>query len=426
MTAVHEPITTGSHHTPNKPRIAVLSYHTSPLAEIGGPEVGGMNVYVRELCQALGSRGFALDVFTRRSSPVAPDVQPFGPNVRVIDIDAGPPTRIDKDDLPRYIETFTRAVATHAEKERMSYAMVASHYWMSGVAGIDLAERWHVPHVAMFHTLGEVKNRARETEHESAERIAAERSIMESVEAIVVASPHERVLLSEHYGASPERVIDVPLGVDLELFTPVPKSRARSQLGLKHGEAILLFVGRIEPLKGIDLLIAAAAQLEQRDNVRVLIIGGDASAMPEIATLREQAKGLGIYSRVSFLGAVDHAQLPLYYSAADVTVVPSFYESFGLVAVESMACGTPVVASNVGGLATTVIDGETGYLVSPLTPEGFAWAIDKLLADNQLRDAFGQAGHRAVERYGWPSVADEVAVLYQQLLHEHAALPFGV
>lgn len=426
MTAIHEPITTGSHHTPNKPRIAVLSYHTSPLAEIGGPEVGGMNVYVRELCQALGSRGFALDVFTRRSSTVAPDVQPFGPNVRVIDIDAGPATRVVKEDLPQYIEQFTTAVGAFADDERVSYAMVASHYWMSGVAGIDLAQRWHVPHVAMFHTLGEVKNRARDTEHESPERIAAERSIIDAVEAIVVASPHERDLLSEHYGAGVERVIDIPLGVDLELFTPVPTQRARTQLGLKQGEAILLFVGRIEPLKGIDLLIAAAARLKQRESVRVLIIGGDASAMPEIEALRVQARRLGIYRRVSFLGAVDHAQLPLYYSAADVTVVPSFYESFGLVAVESMACGSPVVASNVGGLATTVIDGETGYLVSPLTPERFASAIDKLLANNELRKALGQAAHRAVARYGWPSVADEVAVLYQQLLHEHAALPSGV
>ncbi len=426
MTAVHEPITTGSHHTPNKPRIAVLSYHTSPLAEIGGPEVGGMNVYVRELCQALGSRGFALDVFTRRSSTVAPEVQPFGPNVRVIDIDAGPAARIDKDELPHHISTFTRAVAAFADEERNSYAMVASHYWMSGVAGIELAERWHVPHVAMFHTLGEVKNRARDTEHESAERIAAEQSIIDAVEAIVVASPHERDLLTNLHGAAAERVVDVPLGVDLELFTPVPKSRARTQLGLRHNETLLLFVGRIEPLKGIDVLIEAASLLSQQDNVRLLIVGGDATAMPEIATLREQAKRLGIYPRVSFLGAVDHAQLPLYYSAADVTVVPSFYESFGLVAVESMACGTPVVASNVGGLATTIIDGETGYLVSPLTPKGFASAIDKLFADRHLREAFGEAGHRAVERYGWPSVADEIASLYQQLLHEHAALPSGV
>src|SRR5438067_6712107 len=366
-------------------RIAVLSAHTSPLATLGGRESGGMNVYVRELSRELGARGYVVDVFTRRASEGDPDTQPFGPNARVINVPAGPPEEIAKEDIGRQLDEFEENIASFAEREGVAYDLVHSHYWMSGRAGVRLAERWSVPHVAMFHTLGEVKNRARITEHETDLRIAAERTIAQTADRIVVASDHEAALLTTLYGADSTRISTVPCGVDLDLFAPADKDAARAQLRLRDGERIILFVGRIEPLKGIDVLINVAAQLHEDENFRVLIVGGDAHADAEVTQLKQLATRLGVDHHISFVGAVAHEDLPLYYNAADVCVVPSYYDSFGMVAGESMACGTPVVASRVGGLASTISDGETGYLIPWRCPEPFVERLELLLDNGELR-----------------------------------------
>jgi D-inositol-3-phosphate glycosyltransferase len=394
----------------------MISAHTSPLATLGGRETGGMNVYVRELSLELGSRGYEIDVFTRRSSEDAPATQPFGPNVRVVNIDAGPPTLIDKEAIPAHLDAFEAGVIAFAATEDLTYDLVHSHYWMSGAVASKLGERWRVPHIAMFHTLGEVKNRARSSEHEPASRIDAERRIAETADRIIVASKHEEHLLTALYGAASARIAVVPCGVDLDLFSPMDKGQARRRLGLQQGERTILFVGRIEPLKGIDILIAAAAHLHEDENLAVLIVGGDESAAVQIEGLRARAEVLGIDHHISFVGAVQHAELPLYYNAADVCVVPSYYESFGLVAVESMACGTPVVASRVGGLTSTVSDGETGYLIPWRCPEPFAERLELLLDNEELRASFGRAGREAMERFRWKNVADAVALLYEETL----------
>ena len=413
MTSVYEskPIATAR-------RVAVISAHTSPLAALGGRESGGMNVYVRELSRELGARGYGIDVFTRRASDADAETQPFGPNARVINIDAGPAQLVDKDSISGHLDEFERNVRAFIERERLSYDVVHSHYWMSGVVGRNLAAEWRVPHVVMFHTLGEVKKRARISEHEPPARIAAERQIAETADRIVVASQHEKHLLTALYGAMPERIDIVPCGVDLDRFYPMGKEYARRKLGLRDGERIILFVGRIEPLKGIDILISAAAQLHEDENFKVLIVGGDARTEREVTQLREHAERLGIDHHVSFVGSVEHEALPLYYNAADVCVVPSYYESFGLVAIESMACGTPVVASRVGGLASTISDGETGYLIPWRCPEPFAERLELLLDNDELRASFGRAAREAVERYRWTNVADAVAAMYESLLAE--------
>ncbi|HEX5478749.1 MAG TPA: glycosyltransferase [Dehalococcoidia bacterium] len=403
------------HTTAAAERIAVLSVHTSPLAQPGGRETGGMNVYVRELSRELGARGYAVDVFTRRTSPDSPRVQPVGPNTRVINVDAGPPQLIDKSAIAAHLDAFEDGVRAFADEQGIAYDLVHSHYWMSGRVGAALAARWRVPHVAMFHTLGEVKNRARITERETLERIEVERAVAETADAIVVASGHEQALLRDLYAIDGERVAIVPCGVDTDLFAPADKEQARRKLQLRDEERIILFVGRIEPLKGIDVLIGAAAQLHEDENFRVLIVGGDARTEAEVAQLRLLAERLGVDHHISFVGAVDHADLPLYYNAADVCVVPSYYESFGMVAIESMACGTPVVASRVGGLASTVLDGKTGYLISWRCPEPFAERLELLLDNDELRASFGRAAREAVERYRWSNVADAVASLYESL-----------
>jgi D-inositol-3-phosphate glycosyltransferase len=416
MTSLYEPTGLTPHGTTHRRRIAVISAHTSPLATLGGRETGGMNVYVRELSRELGARGYVVDVFTRWSSEESPETQPFGPNARVVNVAAGPKAAVEKEEIAGHLAEFERNLLAFVEEEGAAYDMVHSHYWMSGTVASRLSERWGVPHVAMFHTLGEVKNRARSSEREPASRIDAERAIATDADRIVVASQHEKHLLTSLYGASEERIAVVPCGVDLDLFAPMDKEFARKRLGLRDAERIILFVGRIEPLKGIDILISAAAQLHEDENFIVLIVGGDARAETQIELLRSQAAALGVDHHISFVGAVAHDKLPLYYNAADVCVVPSYYESFGLVAVESMACGTPVVASRVGGLTSTVSDGETGYLIPWRCPEPFAERLELLLDNDELRASFGRAGREAVERFRWTHVADAVAALYDELL----------
>ncbi len=401
-------------------RIALISYHTSPLAPLGGRDTGGLNVYVRELARELAARGHEVDVFTRRTEAGAPETAAIladGGTARVIQIDAGPAELLEKETLPEFIDAFADGVFAFAQRDRARYDVLHSHYWLSGLVAERLKKRWAVPHVTMFHTLGEVKNRARVSERESSVRIAAERAIAEHAERIVVASRDEQRVLVQHYGAAGRRVSVVPCGVNLDLFHPVEKQDARRQLGLSDDDRILLFVGRIEPLKGVDILLGAAAQLESESDCFVLVIGGDGSTREgELAHLRDLASQLGIAERVSFLGAVDHERLPLFYNAADVCVVPSFYESFGLVALEAMACGTPVVASRVGGLAVTIRDAETGYLIPWRCPEPFAERIELLLGNEELRRAFGQAAREEVDRYRWGNVAEAVQTIYAELI----------
>ncbi len=405
-------------------RIAILSYHTSPLAPLGGRETGGLNVYVRELARELAERGHYVDVFTRRAGAAAPETEPIAASgfARLVHIDAGPAAYEAKAMLPEYLDQFVAGVLAFAEREGVTYDVIHSHYWLSGVAGERLKARWHVPHIAMFHTLGEVKNRARVSEIEPGPRIDAEHAIAALADRIVVASHDEQQLLVRLYGADADHIAVVPCGVNLDLFQPIDKDDARRQLGLHDDDRILLFVGRIEPLKGVDILLGAAAQLEATGDCFVIVVGGESAAQDgEMAHLRSLASRLGIAERVSFLGAVDHERLPLFYSAADVCVVPSFYESFGLVALEAMACGTPVVASRVGGLAGTVRDGETGYLIPWRCPEPFAERLELLLGNEELRRAMGQSAREAVEHYRWGNVAEAVLGLYRDVIENTVA-----
>ncbi len=404
-------------------RIAIISYHTSPLASLGGAETGGLNVYVRALASELAERGHTVDVFTRRTDADSPTTLPIGAAesgssaARVVQITAGPPQYEEKNALPAYVDEFTDCVESFVAEEGASYDIIHSHYWLSGLASEQLKARWGVPHIAMFHTLGEVKARARVSEHEPEPRILAETAIAQNADRVVVASKDEQRLLVRYYGADANSISVVPCGVNLGLFQPIDKDDARKQLGLGQNDRILLFVGRIEPLKGVDILLGAAAQVESESDCFVLIVGGDESTPEgEMEHLRDLASQLGIADRVSFMGAVDHERLPLFYNAADVCVVPSFYESFGLVALEAMACGTPVVASRVGGLSVAIRDSETGYLIPWRCPEPFAERLELLLGNDELRRQFGLAAREEVERFRWSNVAEAVLGLYAEVI----------
>lgn len=400
-------------------RIAMLSLHTSPLAPLGGRETGGMNVYVLEVARGLAALGVAVDVFTRRTGDAEPEVVEFAPGARLVQITAGPVERLEKEDLLPFVDAFAERVEAFRAREGLTYEAIYSHYWLSVAAGDRLASRWHVPHEAMFHTLGDVKLRARASESERPERLEAERRLVHSLDRIVAATEHERQLFRQIFRVDARKVAVIPLGVDLGMFTPRPQAEARARLGLDPTRRSVLAVGRIEPLKGLDILIRAVGELQPRVPVDLLIIGGDERAATEIARLESIAAEAGASAAVRFLGPKPHDALPDWYAAADVVAVPSFYESFGLVAVEAMACGTPVVASRVGGLASTVVDGRTGYLVPWRCPEPFAERIELLLRNEPLRLALGAAGVERMRAYDWSVVAARVGASTAALVEEY-------
>jgi D-inositol-3-phosphate glycosyltransferase len=380
-----------------------------------------MNVYVREVARGLGALGITVDIFTRRVDPALPEVDEFAPGARVLQITAGPPERVEKEEMAALTAPFADGIEAFRSREGVSYDVIHSHYWLSAAAGERLAVLWGVPHAAMFHTLGDVKLRARASEHEREDRLETERRLVHSLDRVVAATEHERRLLQQIYRVPARQVAVIPLGVDLDRFRPAEQSAARARLGIPLEERVILAVGRIEPLKGLDILIRSLADLSDRTGVVLYIIGGDDRAEAEVARLRLVAEQTGVSDAVRFLGPRPHEVLPDFYAAADVVAVPSFYESFGLVAVEAMASGVPVVASRVGGLASTVADGRTGYLIPWRCPTPFAEKIEVLLRNEELRRALGAGARRRMEQgYAWSAVARSVAALYEELIAEGA------
>ena len=381
-----------------------------------------MNVYIRQLSHEMGRRAHTMDIFTRRTDPDTPEVTVIDERTRVIQIDAGA-AGAEKASLRRFLPEFRDGVLAFQRRDGRSYDLVHSHYWLSGWVGQTLKTAWRVPHVIMFHTLGEVKNRHHLNEREPDHRIDGERLVAHGVDRVICASEGEKDMIIAHYGVPSQRITVVPCGVDTEVFRPLDRASIRRNLGVATREQVVLFVGRIEPLKGIDLLLRAVSHLDGR--FRVLVIGGDGKDVARKSELAALAAELRIADKVTFLDAVPHDDLPLYYNAADICVVPSYYESFGLVAVEAMACGVPVIASRVGGLKETVQDGQTGYLVPWLCPEPFAERLELLLNNEPLRRSLGREARVAAERYHWSEVAARVEDVYHDLVSQYRGVAVG-
>jgi D-inositol-3-phosphate glycosyltransferase len=407
-------------------RVAVLSVHTCPLAALGGKETGGMNVYVRELGRELGRMGVALDVFTRSQNPAIPRVVELAEGARVIHLPAGPEAPLPRERVYEHIDEFVERVEAWRLTRGLDYDLVHAHYWLSGLAALALRERWDVPVLQMFHTLGRLKNDVARSEAvrgrtgvelEPEVRIAEEAQIVAAADRIVAASEDERTHLVRQYAARPSRVVVIPCGVDTALFRPGTAGEARAELGL-GAEPVLLYVGRLAPIKGLETLLAAVAALADEDRpVRLLVVGGDADESPDghETRLRQLATDLGLGERVTFLGPQPQPALRTYYVAADAAVLPSYYESFGMVALEAMACGTPVIASRVGGLATTVRDGITGFLVPEGDVNALARRIADLTGDEALRTRLGLEGVRWAARHRWACIAEAVCREYARL-----------
>jgi len=394
-------------------RAAFVTFHACPLVAPGQGKSGGMNVYVRQLAGALGDMDMQVDIFTREHAGVVNRIETIGPNVRVIHIKAGEPDA-NMGDLYAHLPEFLGHVNAFKEEEGLEYDVVHSHYWLSSWVGRELSRAIGAPHVVTFHTLGLIKMQSRAGEVEPAERTLVETEVMASADRIIAFSPHERDAMERLYGADPKKVSLVPCGVDLSVFRPLDQKSVRARLGL-NGEKILLYVGRIEPLKGLDLLVETAAQMDTGESVRMIVVGADVNGDREIDRVKELAKERDLEDQIDFVGQVEHSDLPLYYNAADVCVVPSYYESFGLVALESMACGTPVVASRVGGLSTIINHGSTGYLKSWRCPEAFANSVEMIISSDGLQQSMGEAARKRAEGMGWGNVAammwDEYAAL---------------
>jgi D-inositol-3-phosphate glycosyltransferase len=421
-------------------RLALISFHTSPLATLGGKDTGGMNVYVRETARELARRNIAVDIFTRSQSDQTLRIDPrIAPNARVIYVPAGPEAPIPKRDLYKHVAAFTdwmcHFVNDTPDSQFKRYDLIHSHYWLSGLVAQSLRQCWGTRFVHTFHTLAELKNQIASSpaERETPQRLAGEIALSANADLLTASTKVEQQQIIRYYGASASRIRIVPPGVDTARFHPIEQTYAKSVIGIPASHRMVLFAGRVEPLKGIDTLFRAIALLRDRlaqqsrpgssvfTNLCISIIGGDPSKQGqlengEMARLHHLRTELGLNDLVTFLGARDQDTLQFYYSAADCLVMPSHYESFGMVALEAMACGTPVIVSDVGGLSQLVRHNVTGILVRVKDPPAMADAIQRLLTNDVVRRRMGTRAACYAEDYSWTKIVDKLIRVYEELL----------
>lgn len=411
-------------------RAAQISVHTSPLATLGGKDAGGMNVYIRELACHLAAQGLPVDIFTRRTDPATPEVREIVPGAKVITLTAGPTEPISKNELFPFLPDFAEQMALYSLREGVRYDVVHAHYWLSGWVAALARRYWDTPFVQMFHTTAHMKNAvSAPADREIDLRLVTEKRLLALADGLIAANPDERADLIWHMNVPTEKVCTIPPGVDLELFQPMPKGEARSRIGIAGEERVILFVGRIDPIKGIDTLIDAAQELLSRDTLSpaptFVVVGGDldGSGAPTgpLIQVAETVARLGMADRFRLVGSQPQNELPVFYAAADIVAVPSRYESFGLVAVESLACGTPVVASRAGGLRFTIEEDVSGLLVKPQSASALADGLATLLENDPLRERMAANARRSVERYDWPNIAGQVMHVYRRLANGHRA-----
>jgi len=411
--------------------IAIISYHTCPLATLGGKDTGGMNVYVRDLTRYLGQFGIHADVFTRSQDEHVPHVlHDLGCGNRVVHIPAGPETLLPKKELEGYIDSFVDNIVDFAEKKQIHYDLIFSHYWLSGLAALKLKKVWNIPVIHMFHTLALLKNKiARsEKEIEGEYRIEGEKKVLSEIDKLIVATTDEKDNLQKLYSTPPDIIKIIPPGVDTNHFYPIPVDEAKEFIGIPENEKMILFVGRIEPLKGVDTLIKAISQLQQTDILSrcphyLFIIGGDAGSgqekmNEEMQRLQDLRVKLGVGDLIIFLGKRDQDSLRYYYSAAEMLVMPSHYESFGMVALESMACGTPVIATQVGGLQHLVLDKETGFTIPNDNPDALEEKITVLICKPELREKMSKSSASYAQSFSWNTITNNLIEIFEKTIKD--------
>ena len=410
----------------------MLTVHTSPLSLLGGKDAGGLNVYVRDLASQLAERGIDVDIFTRRFDPSTPSLVNVRSGVNVISIDAGPADVIPKDELYCFLPDFASEMALYSLRNGTRYDVVHSHYWLSGRAAQLLQRYWPVPTIHTYHTLAHLKNAVTGVEqHESTLRLTVERQLLEALDHFVAPNPDELAELVWGLGARSSKICTIPPGIDLDRFYPVDASQARRELRLPD-VPLVLYVGRIDPIKDLPTLLRAFARVRQSmssgPDPKLLIIGGSAIETAQgmelgtdLQAVHSQAEQLGIADDIIFRGAQPQDLLPLYYAASTVCAVPSLYESFGLVAVEAMACGLPVVATRVGGMKFTVEENYSGLLVPRSDDVAMADALRRVLEDRDFRATLQVGARQAAIRFSWHTVGSAVLNLYEALAEGQSA-----
>ncbi|MBE9180445.1 glycosyltransferase [Oculatella sp. LEGE 06141] len=405
-------------------RIALISEHATPLGIFGGVDSGGQNVYVGQLAKHLAAIGYEVDVFTRRDGDHLPEQVEWQHGVRVIHVSAGPARSLPKEDLLPYMAEFTAFVLDWC-RSHSSYDLIHANFWMSALVAADIKRAIGIPFVVTFHALGRVRRLHQgNADRFPDERFSIEDRIVREADQIIAECPQDREDLLNLYQADPSRISIIPCGFDTTEFWPINKIRARLTLGLPPDEKLILQLGRMVPRKGVDTVLYGFSQLLKQHSVsaRLIIVGGDAEVpdpqlTPELGRLSAIARELGIESRVTFVGRKGREVLKYYYSAADVFVTTPWYEPFGITPIEAMACGTPVIGSDVGGVKFTVKDGETGYLIPPNQPELLAARLAHLFDHPSLVSLFGQqAIRRSQDHFTWPKVTSAVAAVYEEVL----------
>lgn len=404
--------------------IALISVHGDPAVEIGKEEAGGQNVYVRQVGEALAKQGWNVDMFTRKASAEDPAVVEHTPNCRTIRLIAGPEAFVPRDEIFEYLPAFVERLLEFQKREGIEYKLVHTNYWLSAWVGMQLKKRQPIKQVHVYHSLGAVKYKTISTIPTIAtKRLAVEKECLETAERIVATSPqekeHMRTLVSQK-----GNIQIIPCGTDIHRFGSIQKQEARSALGIDPETKVAFYVGRFDKRKGIETLVRAMGRSQLRGQTDLkLIIGGGSRPGRSDGIERDRIEGivdeLGLREITTFPGRIGDDLLPVYYAAADVCVVPSHYEPFGLVAIEAMASRTPVIASDVGGLQFSVKSEETGLLCPPQDDAAFAEAIDRILSDANWRDRLGKAARQRVEElFSWDGVATQLAELYDRLQAE--------
>lgn len=405
-------------------RVAMISMHTSPIEQPGIGDAGGMNVYVLNTARQLARNNVAVDIFTRATRPSQGEVVEVAPGLRIINVTAGPYEGLAKEELPTQLAAFAGGILDFVRCRGMSYDVIHSHYWLSGQVGWLLRDLWSAPLVHTAHTLAAVKNSYRsdsDTPESEARRIC-EQQLADNADLLVVNTDEETSDLVVHYDAAADIVEVVPPGADTEMFTPGSHrntERSRRQLGLPQRTKVVAFVGRLQEFKGPQVLIRAAAELFRRDenrDLRVLICGGASGASASNSYYLDMVREKGLGGRVRFLSPRPPEELVAVYQAADIVAVPSYNESFGLVAMEAQATGTPVVAARVGGLPVAVSDGHTGLLVDGHSAEAWADALAELLDDDARRIDMGRAAVEHAQKFSWAASAQRLLQVYQRAL----------
>jgi len=397
-------------------QIAMLSIHSNPLGKLGTRDTGGMSVYIRELAREIGLRGHRVDIFTRNHSRDSIEELAIYPNVRLLHLNGGADGGLERDALYPHLADFFRALEQQTRSRRTRYNLIHSHYWLSGWLGSWAAKRWKCPHVVTFHTLGAAKDTTASGPPESRMRIATERNVSRLCDRVLSSTERDRAQLIHGYDSASEKVVVVPCGVNLNRFRPLDKTAVRRQLGLDLNAPVVIYVGRFDPVKGIDRLMEALPHLSHIPDLQLMIVGGDGNDTAEHRRLQTKARTLNIERRVRFAGRIDQEDLPPIYNAADLLVLPSHYESFGLVILEALACGTPVVATPVGAAIDVLQPGRNGLVVENGHPQALARGIARVLSWLHRGSLSAEAIRRSVRAYRWSAIADSMLAEYRQVL----------